>query len=88
MPWALFADRRGAPVLRGYAVATADRAGQLGVTRRGAPLSLIDEVAWEPSRQAVRFKVPDYLTSVKDDAFYGWPYSYYGQPIDPRVDRF
>src|SRR3569833_1681979 len=24
--------------------------------------------------------VPDYMTSVKDGAFYGWPYSYYGQP--------
>jgi len=29
--------------------------------------------------------VPDYLTSVRDGAFYGWPYSYYGQHIDPRV---
>jgi glucose/arabinose dehydrogenase len=29
--------------------------------------------------------VPDYLTSVKDGAFYGWPYSYFGQHIDPRV---
>ncbi len=29
--------------------------------------------------------VPDYLTSVKDGAFYGWPYSYYGQPVDKRV---
>jgi glucose/arabinose dehydrogenase len=29
--------------------------------------------------------VPDYLTSLKDGAFYGWPYSYYGQHIDPRV---
>lgn len=28
--------------------------------------------------------VPDYLTSVKEGAFYGWPYSYYGQNIDPR----
>ena len=28
--------------------------------------------------------VPDYMTSVKDD-FYGWPYSYYGQHVDPRV---
>ena len=28
--------------------------------------------------------VPDYLTSVKDGAFYGWPYSYYGQNIDPQ----
>jgi glucose/arabinose dehydrogenase len=30
--------------------------------------------------------VPDYLTSVKDGGFYGWPYSYYGQHIDPRVE--
>ncbi|MEO7401075.1 MAG: sorbosone dehydrogenase family protein, partial [Polaromonas sp.] len=29
--------------------------------------------------------VPDYLTSVKDGAFYGWPYSYYGQNVDTRV---
>jgi glucose/arabinose dehydrogenase len=29
--------------------------------------------------------VPDYMTSVKDGGFYGWPYSYYGQNIDPRV---
>lgn len=29
--------------------------------------------------------VPDYLTSVREDAFYGWPYSYYGQHVDVRV---
>ena len=29
--------------------------------------------------------VPDYMTSVKAGAFYGWPYSYYGQHVDPRV---
>ncbi|MDW5444653.1 sorbosone dehydrogenase family protein [Polaromonas sp. SM01] len=29
--------------------------------------------------------VPDYLTSVKDGAFYGWPYSYYGQNVDVRI---
>lgn len=29
--------------------------------------------------------VPDYMTSVKDGAFYGWPYSYYGRHLDPRV---
>jgi glucose/arabinose dehydrogenase len=29
--------------------------------------------------------VPDYLTSVHDGAFYGWPYSYYGQHVDERV---
>jgi glucose/arabinose dehydrogenase len=29
--------------------------------------------------------VPDYLTSVRDGAFYGWPYSYWGKTVDPRV---
>jgi glucose/arabinose dehydrogenase len=29
--------------------------------------------------------VPDYLTSVKDGGFYGWPFSYYGQHVDTRV---
>lgn len=29
--------------------------------------------------------VPDYLTSVKENGFYGWPYSYWGKNIDPRV---
>ncbi len=30
--------------------------------------------------------VPDYLTSVRDGGFYGWPYSYYGQHVDERVE--
>ena len=29
--------------------------------------------------------VPDYMTSVRDGAFYGWPYSYYGGHVDDRV---
>ncbi|PYC45645.1 sorbosone dehydrogenase [Pseudomonas soli] len=29
--------------------------------------------------------VPDYLTSVREGAFYGWPYSYWGQNVDERV---
>ena len=29
--------------------------------------------------------VPDYMTSVQDGGFYGWPYSYFGQHIDDRV---
>ncbi len=29
--------------------------------------------------------VPDYMTSVHDGGFYGWPYSYYGQHVDVRV---
>jgi glucose/arabinose dehydrogenase len=53
-------------------------------------------MAWEPSTGelwAVANErdelgddlVPDYLTSIKDGAFYGWPYSYYGQHVDTRV---
>jgi glucose/arabinose dehydrogenase len=30
--------------------------------------------------------VPDYMTAVKDGGFYGWPYSYYGQHVDERVE--
>jgi glucose/arabinose dehydrogenase len=29
--------------------------------------------------------VPDYITSVRDGGFYGWPYSYFGQHVDDRV---
>jgi glucose/arabinose dehydrogenase len=53
-------------------------------------------LAWEPQSHALWCVVnerdelgpnlvPDYMTSVKDGGFYGWPYSYYGQHIDPRV---
>jgi glucose/arabinose dehydrogenase len=31
--------------------------------------------------------VPDYLTSVREGEFYGWPYSYFGQNVDPRPKR-
>jgi glucose/arabinose dehydrogenase len=30
--------------------------------------------------------VPDYLTSVREGAFYGWPYSYFGDHVDARVE--
>jgi len=53
-------------------------------------------MAWEPQTGALwtvvnerdeigSDLVPDYLTSVKDGAFYGWPYSYYGQHVDERA---
>lgn len=53
-------------------------------------------LAWEPATGALWTVanerdelgddlVPDYLTSVKRGAFYGWPYSYYGQHVDERV---
>jgi glucose/arabinose dehydrogenase len=31
--------------------------------------------------------VPDYLTSVKENGFYGWPYSYFGKNLDPRIKK-
>jgi glucose/arabinose dehydrogenase len=53
-------------------------------------------LAWEPRSAALwavvnerdelgNDLVPDYLTSVRDGAFYGWPYSYYGGHVDSRV---
>lgn len=30
--------------------------------------------------------VPDYITSVKEDGFYGWPYAYWGKHAEPRLD--
>jgi glucose/arabinose dehydrogenase len=53
-------------------------------------------LAWEPTRRNLwavvnerdelgSDLVPDYLTKVRDGAFYGWPYSYYGQHVDDRV---
>ncbi len=53
-------------------------------------------MAWEPSTCTLwtvvnerdelgSDLVPDYLTSVVDGGFYGWPYSYFGDHVDPRV---
>jgi glucose/arabinose dehydrogenase len=53
-------------------------------------------LAWEPDTGALWVSVnerdelgdhqpPDYMTSVRDGAFYGWPFSYYGQHVDERV---
>jgi glucose/arabinose dehydrogenase len=53
-------------------------------------------LAWEPKSGALWTAVnerdeigsdlvPDYITSVKDGGFYGWPFSYYGQHVDIRV---
>ena len=53
-------------------------------------------LAWQPASGALWVAVnerdeigsdlvPDYLTSVRDGAFYGWPYSYYGQNVDVRA---
>ncbi len=53
-------------------------------------------LGWEPATKALwtvanerdelgNDLVPDYLTSVQDGAFYGWPWSYWGQHVDERV---
>ena len=53
-------------------------------------------LAWQPDSRALWVAVnerdelgndlvPDYMTSVRDGGFYGWPYSYYGQTVDARV---
>jgi glucose/arabinose dehydrogenase len=55
-------------------------------------------LAWEPQTGALWTVVnerdglgdetpPDYLTSVRDGGFYGWPYCYWGQTVDDRVPR-
>ncbi len=55
-------------------------------------------LAWEPQTQALWTVVnerdglgdetpPDYLSSVADGAFYGWPYSYWGKTVDDRVPQ-
>jgi glucose/arabinose dehydrogenase len=55
-------------------------------------------LAWEPHTGALWTAVnerdelgsdlvPDYMTAVKDGGFYGWPYSYYGQHVDARVEE-
>jgi glucose/arabinose dehydrogenase len=55
-------------------------------------------MAWEPTTGALWTVVnerdglgdetpPDYLTSVRDGGFYGWPYCYWGQTVDDRVPQ-
>ena len=54
-------------------------------------------LAWEPHTGALwtvvnerdelgSDLVPDYMTAVRDGGFYGWPYSYFGQHVDTRVE--
>ena len=53
-------------------------------------------LAWEPQSGALWVAVnerdelggdlvPDYMTSVRDGRFYGWPYTYFGPHVDERV---
>ena len=51
-------------------------------------MAWVDGVLWTVSNERDELGsdlVPDYLTSVRDGGFYGWPYSYYGQTVDVRV---
>ncbi len=70
------------------------RSGQHRVFASG--LRNANGLAWEPMTGALWTTVnerdelgddlvPDFLTAVRDGAFYGWPYSYYGQHVDVRV---
>ena len=54
-------------------------------------------LSWQPDSKALWVAVnerdeigsdlvPDYMTSLKDGGFYGWPYSYFGQNVDERVE--
>ena len=70
---------------------------QTGANRLfGSGLRNPNGMAWEPASGALwtvvnerdelgSDLVPDYLTSVRDGGFYGWPYSFYGQHVDTRV---
>lgn len=54
-------------------------------------------MAWEPHTGALWVAVnerdelgsdvpPDYMTALREGGFYGWPFSYFGQNVDPRVE--
>jgi glucose/arabinose dehydrogenase len=55
-------------------------------------------MAWQPETGALWVAVnerdelgsdlvPDYMTAVRDGGFYGWPYSYFGQHVDTRIEE-
>jgi glucose/arabinose dehydrogenase len=51
-------------------------------------MAWVDDVLWTVVNERDEIGsdlVPDYLTSVKDGGFYGWPYSYFGANVDQRV---
>jgi glucose/arabinose dehydrogenase len=84
------AEEEGRAAIHEYDIAT----GKLRVFASG--LRNPNGLAWEPTTGALwttvnerdeigNDLVPDYMTSVRDGGFYGWPYSYYGQTVDNRV---
>jgi len=75
-----------------WEVDTATGAHRVYATGLRNPVGL----AWEPTMHALWVSVnerdelgsdvpPDYMTALKEGAFYGWPYSYFGQHVDERV---
>ncbi|WP_028311924.1 PQQ-dependent sugar dehydrogenase [Derxia gummosa] len=85
----LDAERDRAAIL---AIDTASGATRVFASGLRNPVGL----AWQPDGGALWVAVnerdelgsdlvPDYMTSVKEGAFYGWPWSYYGQHVDERV---
>jgi glucose/arabinose dehydrogenase len=77
-----------------YEIDLASGTNRLFATGLRNPVGL----AWEPHSGALWTVVnerdglgdetpPDYLTSVRDGCFYGWPYSYWGQTVDDRVPQ-
>jgi len=74
-----------------------DRASGKGRTFTGGLRNAVG-MAWEPQTGVLWTVVnehnglgdetpPDYLTSVRDGGFYGWPYCYWGQTVDDRVPQ-
>ena len=70
-------DRRDAPLRL--------RPAQSGRARLRAATSGALWVAVNERDELGNDLVPDYMTAVKEGGFYGWPYSYYGDHLDPRV---
>ncbi|WP_411286726.1 PQQ-dependent sugar dehydrogenase [Phenylobacterium sp.] len=84
------AAEEGRAAIHEYAIAT----GQKRIFAGG--LRNPNGLGWEPVTGALwttvnerdeigNDLVPDYMTSVRDGGFYGWPYSYYGQNVDDRL---
>ena len=88
-------ERHGA---RGEAARRSGRSTARAAQAASSPAGCATRSAWPGSRRQALWTsvnerdeigsdlVPDYMTSVRDGGFYGWPYSYYGQHVDKRVE--
>ena len=77
MVWQVDAADRRAPAIRHRAPQSHCARDPAGTGQLWAVVNERDEIG--PNL------VPDYLTAVREGAFYGWPYSYWGQNVDTRV---